>query len=403
MRIFLIWIGILCLITLGLGERWKVKLSLETVSGDYRDWNNYAGVRSGMSSGYGDEDVEELPIPDPYHIDLYFPHYDSTRPDYWLPPHNRIYAIDIRAPVDRDTFWLDISSTLPYSTNGRIFWNFYDSVSTKYGLWIGPEGAEAPVSLWSLSECGVALNYGAQHWYLAVERDAYDRLIVLPDYISLEPGDTACLTAFLVGASDTAEVYPEWSYTGDGATLDSTGILIATEAGGGYVTASFNEFADTVPAIVAAGGDTAVLMAVKRGWNQISLPVIPDSFSVETIHNISRYVYRYDSESRVYSEPDTLRIGEGYFILCLRDTVKLFVGASFGSYTYQVFSGWNMIGSLSSNTDIAHIEPSHGVSIIPPLYCYNPDSRSYNDFVVVKPGYGYWILATGDGSITLSR
>jgi photosystem II stability/assembly factor-like uncharacterized protein len=133
------------------------------------------------------------------------------------------------------------------------------------------------------------------------------------------------------------------------------------------------------------------------GWNMVSVPVaIPDyRKSVLYPTAISR-AFAYKGS---YTSEDTLQNGPGYWMKFAQPETLGFAGRPILEDTFDVVSGWNMIGSIS-----VPIVASSMTSIPPgikttPFFGY---LGSYFIADTIRPGKGYWMKAGHGGSIILS-
>jgi hypothetical protein len=151
---------------------------------------------------------------------------------------------------------------------------------------------------------------------------------------------------------------------------------------------------------------TSVDITLNSGWNLISLPLIPDPgngtvsvlFSGKPVDAIWAY------SGGVWSSPTTLVDGQGYWVHM--------TAASSISYhgkvnplppttppTYAVAAGWNLMGFKST---CARTAGDYLGSSVPWVriwgYANNAWIQVHSD-TMLQPGLGYWIAATGAGTI----
>jgi hypothetical protein len=172
---------------------------------------------------------------------------------------------------------------------------------------------------------------------------------------------------------------------------------------------------------VEGGGEgcpdlTQVDIDLNAGWNLISLPLIPNDSDIEDVlvdvsSDVS-VVWAYEAgEGWTFWDPtdigsstlDTMQDGKGYWIYMDAATTQTVFGvvnpvAPMTPPTYSVDAGWNLIGFKSTCTRTASAYLA-GVS------CVRIWSFDNNAWVPVQsgdmlqPGLGYWIAATGAGTI----
>ena len=124
-----------------------------------------------------------------------------------------------------------------------------------------------------------------------------------------------------------------------------------------------------------------VTMTVTRGWNLVSVPVERSDRRKGAIFPTSTSLaFTYFG---AYSSADPLTFGRGYW-LKFGETQLLSVA---GKYIYldtiNVYSGWNLLGSLSIPFTIDAFPFPHG-----PVFCYCGGSYRMTD--TIYPGQAYW-------------
>jgi hypothetical protein len=68
--------------------------------------------------------------------------------------------------------------------------------------------------------------------------------------------------------------------------------------------------------------------------------------------------------------------------------------------TFAVNAGWNMIGSITYPVAVSEIGTIPGGIVTGVFFHY--DGGGYNVADSIRPGYGYWVRTTRDGSLILS-
>jgi len=158
-------------------------------------------------------------------------------------------------------------------------------------------------------------------------------------------------------------------------------------------------------------------ISLSKGWNLISLPLIPDNSSIEAvlsevIENVS-CVWAYDAETGAWlmynpdipeiSDLTTMEDGVGYWINMTSASTLTIHGKEFPEPpatppVYHVVEGWNLIG-YKETVQMNASEYLEGVEYIR-LYTY-ADGRwkAVRPTDKMVPGQGYWIAVSEEGSI----
>ena len=172
---------------------------------------------------------------------------------------------------------------------------------------------------------------------------------------------------------------------------------------------SWHNLADTLYFIKAemCYDFSRVNIHLAAGWNQLSIPVVTEDNSfAELMPDIIPPAYRYDASLRRYVEAETFEVGEGYFVLAIRELSYTFTGLPARGFDKPVDAGWNMIGAPSCDepylTTYVVTFPD-GLLLDPGFYNYDPVLHNYNHPSGLIPGKGYWILSAGEGTIRIEE
>jgi hypothetical protein len=137
---------------------------------------------------------------------------------------------------------------------------------------------------------------------------------------------------------------------------------------------------------------------VNTGWNMISVPVDAANYIKSDLYpNSTSNAFMF---SAGYVIKDTLENGIGYWLkFGTNDTLK-YKGFPIEIDTIDVVAGWNMIGSISSNIDIAKVKYDPSGIIPSKFFGYN---LGYFMADSIKVGKGYWIKVSQSGKIILDK
>jgi hypothetical protein len=176
-----------------------------------------------------------------------------------------------------------------------------------------------------------------------------------------------------------------------------------------------------VEEIIFAVTGVSVNVTLNKGWNLMSLPVIPDDDDIEELladimgHVISVHYYRATTGTWLIYTPEywttltTIEDGKAYWINMSAAANLTVIGQAIAApaskpKTYNVVEGWNMIGFRSMDS-MAAKEYLNGTECVR-VYGFNITqggwfslSVSDDDDDEMKPGLGYWVAFSDDGTI----
>ena len=187
------------------------------------------------------------------------------------------------------------------------------------------------------------------------------------------------------------------------ATTDPCGsftdnVYKACQIGTWEISGDYLGFSDTVPVTVDA---FEVSIDLAAGWNMVSLPVVPDDYSVDVLFPGNVESYGWDGND--YIDADVFEIGKGYWLAMAEAQTVVLSGVPVMTYTSDLPAGWYMIGSVAAQTDTGAFVDTPESSILPKtLQWYDPAQKIYVLTGVVDPGKGYWLASRNAVTLTLS-
>ncbi|UCG68116.1 MAG: hypothetical protein JSV09_09825 [Thermoplasmata archaeon] len=133
----------------------------------------------------------------------------------------------------------------------------------------------------------------------------------------------------------------------------------------------------------------SVEMNLPPGWSMISLPIIPNNFSVPSLFPGAIVIYDFVKEQG-YARVEELEIGKGYWILLDPNQNYTLTGKGIHSYNKTVNQdGWEMIGGCSyptqASTDRCQISVIY-------KFIQGIGYKRVTESELLMPGKGYWIL-----------
>ena len=141
--------------------------------------------------------------------------------------------------------------------------------------------------------------------------------------------------------------------------------------------------------------NTPYLLSVSRGWNIVSLPVIPSDYQKALLFPTS-VSHAFAFSQAGYEIKDTLANHFGYWIKFPENQVVQIPSTQILSDTVPVFTGWNIVGSISAplaTTSIASDQPG---MISSDFYGY---ANGYVLADTIQPGKGYWVKVNQAGNL----
>jgi hypothetical protein len=175
-------------------------------------------------------------------------------------------------------------------------------------------------------------------------------------------------------------------------------------------------FSITAPATPPAEVNT---VALRSGWNLVSLPLIPNDPAIDTVlasvyGNLDK-VWGYDATTGTWSSyapgaPSTLtqmRDGRGYWVKVNADCSFTVDGVVLPMPpqvppSYELVPGWNLIGFKSTVPKKASEYLAAMAGKYTVIYGYDASTQRFQQVLAddsLQPGQGYWIAVTESGRI----
>ncbi len=149
-----------------------------------------------------------------------------------------------------------------------------------------------------------------------------------------------------------------------------------------------------------------VSIALKDGWNLVSVPVRAADMSTETVFPGVEAVYVWDSENHEYDTPDTVDPRCAYWVASSSDRTIEITGTPVLQWTSSIIRGWTTVGSGYGNprnrdclTTATRPDPLNRNR----MYYWDANEWRYVLAEDIRQGVGYW-LASDDGcEVTLAQ
>ena len=147
------------------------------------------------------------------------------------------------------------------------------------------------------------------------------------------------------------------------------------------------------------------------GWNLISFPLDPADKQIaqitgsiqngiESIWGYENGVWHvYDPLNPDFSDLEVMNMGYGYWVNALQEGLTIQVTGKTDPLSFQLNSGWNLIGFNSlQNRPVEEVLAEIGGEIKSiwgykngVWYVYDPQNPGFSDLVQVEAGLGYWV------------
>ena len=157
---------------------------------------------------------------------------------------------------------------------------------------------------------------------------------------------------------------------------------------------------------VPASTTVDINIALKAGWNMVSVPLTldPESDSPADVFPGAVAVYTWNAVGKSYEVPDTIMPECGYWVAVTTDKTITVTGTPVTEWDSSLTTGWNMVGSVCGDpVDVNDLDDgSTGAIIRNAIYCWNPEGKSYGSATAIEEGMGYWVATTVDCTLTMT-
>jgi hypothetical protein len=156
---------------------------------------------------------------------------------------------------------------------------------------------------------------------------------------------------------------------------------------------------------------------LSKGWNLISLPLVPEDNSASAVLSTVSYdaAYRYDATSKQFESiesADAMNSGTGYFVYATEDCTWEYSGTPHTSMDVSLKQGLNMVGWLNCSKNVGDVlSPVSNYYYVArwdataeKFEVHNPmaPAASFHDFTAMDRGTGYFISAKQDCTLSES-
>ena len=144
---------------------------------------------------------------------------------------------------------------------------------------------------------------------------------------------------------------------------------------------------------------TGATVTISSGWNLLSLPLQTSEIGKDSLFpTSSSNAFSYNPDTG-YVQQDSLTILKGYWLRFSTMQIISFLGNPIEADTIDVKKGWNLIGSETMPISVNAVASTPPGIITSRFFGY---VEAYIAVDTIKPGKGYWVKVTQDGTIVFS-
>jgi hypothetical protein len=137
--------------------------------------------------------------------------------------------------------------------------------------------------------------------------------------------------------------------------------------------------------------------SVAGGWNILSVPLTMEDYAKIQLYPTSiSNAFVFDGN---YVSKDTLDNGIGFWLKFPKDTTLTLEGIEIVRDTFNVFTGWNMIGSISSSVPVSSVIQEPANIVVSAYYEYD---NGYKTTSVIASSKGCWVKVNQKGMLILN-
>lgn len=132
--------------------------------------------------------------------------------------------------------------------------------------------------------------------------------------------------------------------------------------------------------IVEYGTNVTIDIELKSGWNLVSLPIVPENPSLNSLFPDAKAAFEFDHS---YLQADELEMGKGYWIWVPSNKIYPISGENTRFYTKYLPKGWNLMGGVNGS---AFPTCEDAIEVM-----YEFDGELYQPVGEFQKGKGYWV------------
>jgi hypothetical protein len=150
-----------------------------------------------------------------------------------------------------------------------------------------------------------------------------------------------------------------------------------------------------------------VNIALKAGWNMVSVPVVPADTSRAAVFPPADVVavYTWNPSQKSYEVPTNIAPEVAYWVAVTENKTITVTGTKVTSWEdHPLIAGWNMVGSVYGNSVAAGdliTDVTPDPLLRSAIYWWDPVGKSYVGASQIDEGLGYWMAAAADCTLTM--
>jgi len=148
-----------------------------------------------------------------------------------------------------------------------------------------------------------------------------------------------------------------------------------------------------------------ITLNIGTGWNLISCPgdpVITSFTQLLTGTSIVPYALTWDADTGNFFATDLFEFGKGYWWAAIENTQITIQYYPRISFTMPAKTSWNIIGSVDGSVPINSITSIPPGSVLPYSLKWDAIAEKYVSSASVEPGFGYFVAAIQNATLTIS-
>ncbi len=190
----------------------------------------------------------------------------------------------------------------------------------------------------------------------------------------------------------------EWSFRDEDTLVAMGSLFLNGDIDMKTSSVYFYSPGETLEIVYRRTGESPFDVHLYRGWNMVSLPIIPNATGT-TPHEVfpdGEQFYYFDSEIQSWVAAEEILPGVGYVVLSLVESHYTIWGQPVEGFTYNLHRGWNLIGSTLDlvNFSSPTTNPPGAVFGAPDhAFWYDPVTTNYISGNELEAGKGYFVAS----------
>ncbi len=140
--------------------------------------------------------------------------------------------------------------------------------------------------------------------------------------------------------------------------------------------------------------------SMNEGWNLVGVPVTPANTNYASVFDdldVTTQPFLWNGLN--YAQSATVETGAGYWLNLGAAGTQEFEGAAVNSVSFDMNAGWQMISGPGCIAPFSAVDDPSGILVDGTLFAFG---SGYEPAATLLPGFGYWVLADGEGTVTVT-